>query len=133
MSLVLIITTITIGLSYSLLYIKKGLPPISQGIHTKDSTALFNYVKNNTNDHDVIIFTKPRVLSLMTSRKSSGYPALATDAQLLNYFAEIKASYVLAFNSDSYFLAFLARNKSHFCPVFFNNTLSLYKILSSHG
>ena len=127
--LLLIITTSSIGLSYSLLYIKRDFPQIYQGIHKKDSVELFNYVRNNTNSNDVIIFTKPRVLSLMTSRKSTRYLTAKTDEDLMKYFKDIRASYIIAFNYESNVLYFLTMNNYKFCLVFSNNTFSIYKIL----
>ena len=127
--LMLIITTSSIWLSYSLLYIKRGFPPIYQGIHKKDSVELFNYVRNKTNSDDVIIFTKPRVLSLMTSRKSTRYLTAKTDEDLMKYFEDIRASYIIVFNNESYLLSFLVRNNYKFCLIFSNNTFTMYKIL----
>lgn len=43
---------------------------VSQGPYDNTSTEMFNYIKNKTDSQSTIIFCKPRVMHLMTGRKS---------------------------------------------------------------
>ena len=118
------------GLTYCMLYFTRGLPPINEGIHRVNSVEMFNVVRNQTTQNDVIIFRKPRVLSLLTSRKSSCYHTSENDEELLNYFKKIGAAYLIEdIDKDSYLSSFLKRNKNRFKHVFSNNDFSLYKIV----
>jgi hypothetical protein len=43
---------------------------VVDGPYSPDSIEMFNYIKENTEENDAIIFHKPRVMSLYTDRKS---------------------------------------------------------------
>ena len=43
---------------------------VTEGPVTEDARKMFSFVKNNTSKEDVIVFFKPRVMSLFTNRRS---------------------------------------------------------------
>lgn len=134
-SFLLFIVIVAAGLSYCMLYLKRGLPAINQGIHRFESIKLFDVVRNKTNENDVIIFTKPRVLSLMTARKSSSYHKAKRDEDLLDYFDKIGASYIIlpvnnySYLKDPYLMRFMLRNKNRFIPIYSNDEFAYYRII----
>ncbi|MEE8574115.1 MAG: hypothetical protein V3T30_01780, partial [Thermodesulfobacteriota bacterium] len=44
-----------------------------RGPYKKESIELFDYVRRNINDDELIIFRKPRVLYLYTGKRAGGY------------------------------------------------------------
>jgi hypothetical protein len=134
-SIVLFIVISSAGLSYCMLYSKRGLPAINQGIHKIHSVNMFEVVRNKTNENDVIIFIKPRVLALMTGRKSSRYPKPKNDEELLNYINKIGASSLIVPISyysnlrDPYLIRFIVRNNTRFKHIYSNNYFAYYKII----
>jgi len=51
-------------------YIAFNKRKVINGPYTADSMALFDYIKRNINKDDIIIFPKPRAMSLYTNRRS---------------------------------------------------------------
>jgi len=50
--------------------IERKIGKVMDGPFTEESTNMFNFISENTHNSDVIIFRKPRVLNLLTDRKS---------------------------------------------------------------
>ncbi len=132
-SLILFIVISSISFSYGLLYYKKGFKPIYHGVHKAASIELFSYIKNNTATNDVIIFRKPRILALFTSRSSACYHFSENDKELWNYFKEIGVTYLIEekiFQNDFslYFRSYIEKNKSKLLRVFSNSDFNIYRI-----
>jgi hypothetical protein len=125
----MILTVTGAGLSYFMLYHKRGLTPIYHGVHREESLKVFNAIKRKTDEKDIVIFKKPRVLSLLASRRSSTYHKPGNDEELLNYLRNIEASYILVeAKKDVYLSSFIDRNTSLFRLIYLNDNFRLYKI-----
>jgi hypothetical protein len=89
------------------------------GPYTKESVGLFDYISKHTNNEDVIIFYKPRVLSLYTDRRAV---ALSDIKSIM----ASKASYIACKKNDEVDNILrnskLSRNK-----IFRNSTFNLYR------
>ena len=47
---------------------------LEKGIQHPQAKEMFNYVLNNTDINDTIVFRKPRIMALVTQRTSTAYP-----------------------------------------------------------
>jgi len=104
---------------------------------------MFDYINDETEEDDVIVFIKPRVMAMLTSRKSSVYHTPDDDQELFDYFDEISATHLVVVENDDAFLyaeipsrlvyirSFVERNKDELTPVFVNNDFSIYRVGSS--
>ncbi|MFC2156709.1 glycosyltransferase family 39 protein [Acidobacteriota bacterium] len=119
-----------IFISYAGKYTSANWGPIEIGIQKQESTELFKYIKENTDKEDVLVFIKPRVLSLMTERRSAVYHEQDHGGELLTYFKEINASYLIAYPDRDipYLSTFIENHKSHFEEVYSNADFIIYKL-----
>ena len=136
---VLIALILLISVTYVTKYIKIDWGPIKNGICRKESRELFAYIKNNTARDDIIIFFKPKVLALLTGRKTARDFDAKGDRERLNYMYEVGASYYISrqlirrnglsvkIQLDS---NFLRKYEEHFSEVFSNNDFKMYRIKS---
>jgi len=121
--------TLALGASYLGAYGNTDDAELTTGIHEVEAQQLFAFVRENTEDDDVVVFRKPRALSLFTGRRSSVYHEVADDIELWRYFSLINASYVATASwDDIYFKRFLERNEPRFATVFSNAGYSLLRI-----
>lgn len=101
-------------------------------IGTKECTKLFTFIKDYTNKTDIIIFRKPRVLSLYTDRKSSGYHRAKEDRELWIYFKQIGASYIIVandlLNKNRYTEKFVDKYRGHLEKVYSSIKFRVYRI-----
>ena len=113
-------------------FIKMDYGPIGERVTKKEAAELFNYIKINTGQKDVFIFSKARALALFTDRSASVYHLTSKDKDLWDYFRHINATYVIAsrlFPSDRDFLfPFMERYQDKFQNVFANADFVLYTI-----
>jgi hypothetical protein len=112
----------------------------AEGISRPESVALFDYVAQQTEADDVIVFIKPRVMALLTSRRSAAYHMPDDDARLWEFFDRIGATHLVVVDSDEamalaesperieYLRAFARRNAARLAPVFTNRDFSVYRI-----
>lgn len=89
-----------IVISYVGLFTKKDFGPIKHGIGKRESIDLFDFVRSKTDENDVLLFRKPRVLSLYTGRRASTYYGIKDGGgrfggELLKYFVEIDGKYLI--------------------------------------
>ncbi len=118
---------------------------VTEGVSKPTSVALFNFVRNRTSEDDVIVFIKPRVMALYTSRKSSAYHTPSDDAQLWDYFRRIGATYLVVVDNQqamatvgdpqrvAYLRQFARRNADRLQLVFTNADFSVYHIAGPGG
>ena len=66
-----------------------------QGITSPEAKALLQFVKQSTPQDARFVFNKPRVLSLLTGRAASAWPARGDDDFLLAYMRAIDAGYLV--------------------------------------
>jgi hypothetical protein len=139
---VLVVLMVAVTTSYAASCTQLDLD-ISEGISKPDSIAMFEYVVNHTDDDDVMIFIKPRVMALLTSRRSSVYHMPEKDSQLWDYFDSIGATHLVVVENDRalagaedpsrvrYLHDFADRNRAKLTPVFANADFRVLRIVDS--
>jgi len=102
-------------------------PNIIEGPYTVESSEMFAYISKNTSEEDIIIFRKPKVMTLYANRMSKN---------IVNFdqIKESKADYFVYSehfkNSYSQSIVFQIENyKEMFKLVFKNNKFTIYKIM----
>jgi hypothetical protein len=93
---------------------------IMPGPHQKDSIELFNYISLNTTKDSILIFDKPRVMTLYTDRKS---------ARITNFdkIMESGAGYIVCRQNSQDDLE-VQKNGQRVDKIFFNNTFNIYQL-----
>jgi hypothetical protein len=121
--------------SYAGRYSTLQFGPLPEGIAKKESRELFDFVATATAPGDVLVFSKPRALALMTGRRVSGGYSPVDPCRLWQYIGEIGASYVVTgpgndpFNEDAVYLReFVARFGDDFRPLMANGDVAVYRI-----
>ena len=129
-----------VSVSYAARYTSIDFSDLAEGAGKQESTELFAYIKDNTDPKDVVVFIKPRVMALFTSRRSSVYHETTDDAQLRDYFRRIGVTHVVVVTNDDAFrdmefpsvLQFLRdfvdRNRERFDRVYANDDFSVYRV-----
>lgn len=141
----LVISVIGCVSSYSAKYTTTNYGRI-EGVTNRECIELFNYIKENTSFNDALIFTRPRVLSLYTERKSAVFPFKWRDEEIWQYFKEINATHIVvgsehfkigkakAFGIDQrYVISFVRKYESNLYLVYSNINFKVYKILWKEG
>lgn len=113
---------------------------VNEGISKAESLALFRFVAGQTDHDDVLIFIKPRVMSLLTSRRTSAYHMPNDDCLLWDYFRRIGATYLVVVENDAafayaedpmrlaYLRDFVKRNSASLNLAFANADFRVYRI-----
>jgi hypothetical protein len=121
--------------SYAGRYTTLPFGPLSEGIAKKESQELFEFVKAATNPNDVLVFSRPRALALMTRRRVSGGYSPVEPCRLWQYMSDIRASYVVTgpahdpFNADALYLdRFVAEFNTDLRRVMANRDVAVYRI-----
>jgi hypothetical protein len=139
---VVVVLTAAVAASYAASFTRLDLD-VTEGISRPDSIAMFEYVVNNTDDDDVMVFIKPRVMALLTSRSSSVYHMPEQDSQLWEYFESIGATHLVVVENDRAFAGaedpsrvrylhdFAGRNTAKLTPVFANADFRVLRIVGS--
>ena len=93
---------------------------IIPGPYQKDSVELFNYILLNTNKDSIVIFDRPRVITLYTNRKS---------ARITNFdkIKESGADYVVCRKNSQVDLE-MQKFAQRVNKIFINNTFNLYRL-----
>jgi hypothetical protein len=126
---------IVILVSYARQYTALDYGPIRRGINTTETQQIFEYVKNEVGEKEVVIFIRPRALSLFTGRASATWHANQDDEGLLDFFRQINASYLIVGpeNLDpadqTYLRDFVDRNRSLFEERFANAHFRVYRMV----
>lgn len=125
---------------YAMNYVAQDYGPVNEGVETRNAKLLFEEIKKNSNENDVYVFWKPRVLSLYANRKASIYHQ-ASDSDLLEYLNTIKSKFLITgpiSNSllyrrpyDVEFIKFLedfiVRNSSNFNLIYKNDEFKIFR------
>ena len=134
-NMVFIVLLISISTSYIGKYAAVGFGPIVEGIGKRETIALFDYIRKKTDQKDIFVFQKPRALALYTNRSASVYHQVKEDTELLSYFKDIHATYVIVgriFNDEDddrhFLIPFVERHPEHFEEVYLNSDFTVYKI-----
>ena len=113
---------------------------IREGIAKPESVALFDYVEHHTDDDDVIVFVKPRVMALLTGRPSTTFHTPDDDRELWRYFRQVDATHLVCVLNDrafensedprrlAWFRNFVDRHVGRLDCVFENADFRIYEI-----
>ncbi|GMQ88737.1 MAG: hypothetical protein BMS9Abin09_0171 [Gammaproteobacteria bacterium] len=120
--------------SYTTYYSPGMLADISYGVESKETTEMFEFIRRNTPEDSVIIFRKPRPLALMTGRRASTIHRPDDPEELLAYFVQIDASYIVEPKESSrvphwdYVHDWIAHYADKMEPVFENADFRVYRM-----
>ncbi|MBK9313249.1 MAG: hypothetical protein IPM55_03205 [Acidobacteria bacterium] len=128
--------SIAVLASYAGQYTRLNYGPIRNGISTNEVQQLFDYIKQETGENDVIIFRKPRALSLFTERPAAVWHIPMEDKELFDFFKGIKASYLIVGPlyvepwDQQFILNFIDRNRERFAETYTNADFRVYRIVN---
>ena len=128
---------LAIAWSYSTYYTPGRFEDYSYGIEKKESKELFEFVRQSTPQDSVIIFRKPRPLALMTGRKASTFHITDNPEDLLAYFEQIGANYIIEPKEGArvpqweYMQDWIAHYVERLEPVFENADFRVYRLNAS--
>jgi hypothetical protein len=132
---VLLLFLVAVLVSYAGRYSTLQFGPLPEGIAKKESRELFAFVTAATDPDDVLVFSRPRALALMTRRRVSGGYSPADPCRLWQYMRKIGASYLITgpapdpFNGDAVYLRqFVAQFGDDLRRVMANRDLAVYRI-----
>jgi hypothetical protein len=117
------------GIVYTLYYSDKYKSNVIEGPYTSESIQMFNYISTNTSKDDVIIFWKPRVMTLYTDRRAI---VVAGFDQIISSNATYIVTSYRELLSEDKPLIDLSVIKSHreiFKLVFQNKEFKVYRIM----
>ena len=108
---------------------------IRGGITSRDAEGLFEFVRQHTEPSDVIVFIKPRVLALMSGRRSTAYHYGAGDEHLWQYIEQIEATHLIRARwsgADRQWLdGFVDRHQERFDLVYRDPNHRVYRVRRS--
>jgi hypothetical protein len=131
---------VAVGLSYAAMATTMEFGPLREGVAKPESVALFEYVRQHTDPDDVVIFVKPRVMSLFAGRASSVYDQPENDRELWAYLDRIGARWLVVVENDAAFTGaerpevlawlrrFAERNEPRLARVWGNADFTVYRI-----
>jgi hypothetical protein len=132
---VLVLFLVAALVSYAGRYSTLQFGPLPEGIAKRESRELFEFVMAGTDPGDVLVFSRPRALALLTGRRVSGGYSPADPCGLWEYMREIGASYVITgpegdpFNGDAVYLRrFVSQFRDDLRRVMANRDLAVYRI-----
>ncbi len=131
---ILLFLLIAIFASYGARFASLDYGPIRDGIAKKEAQELFDYVKNEMGQNDVLIFRRPRALALFTGHKAAAWHQSADDQSLWNYFRQINATHLvigpkqIETEDQEYFGNFIARHRDQLQETFSNEDFHVYRI-----
>lgn len=118
--------------SYISRYAMFDFGPIRDGVGKKESTELFAYIRENTPPDSIIIFLKPRALTLYTGRAASVYHRAKNYRDLWDYMQEIRATHIIVsnlFEGDRVYLtSFVEKYGSDLQETYRNSDFGVYRI-----
>src|SRR5262245_6699308 len=133
-SLVLLTMLVVILAAYFAQYARLDYGPIREGVARSETRQLFDYIRNETSESDVLVFRKPRALALFTGRKASALHRDPDDQALWKYLRQIKTTYLvlgpkrLEPDDQEFLRNFIARNQDRLQETFTNADFQVYRI-----
>lgn len=121
-------------LGYAGVYSRQDFGPIRNGVTAPEALELFDYVRNEISEKVVIIFRKPRALSLFTGRPAAVWHSPINDDELWQFFDGVNAAYLIAGppyvepGDQSYIRDFISRYKDRFSETYSNSAFRVYRI-----
>jgi Ca2+/Na+ antiporter len=124
-----------VAVSYTNYFARASYRRNSNGTNDAGFQSVYEFVRDKTPRNGVILFSKPRLLALLTCRKSSIYPA-GTATEIVSYGRQIGAEYVIAadaFENDRrILLPAVAGHPNLFEPIFRSGGFAVYQIRVGH-
>jgi len=128
-------TVMTVALlGYAGVYSRQDYGPIRSGVTAPEAQEIFDYVRNEIDEKDVIIFRKPRALSLFTGRPAAVWHSPTRDDELWRYFDNVSAAYLIAGpphvepGDQAYIRDFISRYRNRFRETYSNAGFRVYRI-----
>ncbi|MGH9837768.1 MAG: hypothetical protein ACREEM_03180 [Blastocatellia bacterium] len=121
--------------SYAGQYARLDYGPIQEGIAKTETQQLFDYVKRETGENEVVIFGKPRALSLFTGRAAAIWHYSTEDGELWDFFRKVNASYLVVGpeniepENQTFIRSFVDRNRERLQETFANADFRVYRIV----
>jgi hypothetical protein len=121
--------------SYSYQYATMDYGPIQKGIAKNETQQLFDYVKREVGEKEVVVFCRPKALSLFSGRSSAIWHAPAEDEELWKFFRQINASYLIVGPEEldpyyqQYIRKFVEKHHDRFQETFANADFRVYRIV----
>jgi len=129
---ILIVLTTVILSSYIHDFLTDDIVQYPRDILKPDSVEMFNYIKNHTSEHDVIVFRKPRVMALYAARSSTALDWTEDSSEIKSYLRRVNASilvhHILYEKSDKNYEEFIKKNEDLFNLKFENDGFQVYNI-----
>jgi hypothetical protein len=128
---------VVIAFAYGARYTTSDFGQIREGVTKRESVQLFHFVVGSSDTASVFIFSRPRVLALMTGRRSSAFHTPTHDSELWAYFRSISATHlvvgpdVLGVRTEEYLRSFVAWHGDQLRLVFANADFAVYRIVWS--
>jgi hypothetical protein len=123
--------TLILALSYLNYFARASYGPNPNGTNDADFRRVCQFVRDRTPKGAVFLFSKPRLLALLSGRKSAVYP-LGTADEIIRYARQIGAEYVIAadaFENDRRILRpTVDAHPDLFEPVFLSRGFTAYQI-----
>jgi hypothetical protein len=122
-----------VACGYAVRYSALDTGPIREGLGDPAFARVCDYIVGSTPPGSAFVFSKPRLLALMTRRNATPYHQPASDVELLDYFRTVRAGYVLVnrkFTEDhDYLEPLLLRNPAAAQWVYGEGAFQLYSLL----
>ena len=122
---------------YAARYTTQDFGPIREGLAKSETRQLFDYLKTNTSNDDVLIFRKPRAIAFATGRKSAAAHQPTDDHELWSYFRQIRGTHLILGPEDldrdyyAYFRRFVGHYPGQLREVYANTDFKVYRITGS--
>jgi 4-amino-4-deoxy-L-arabinose transferase-like glycosyltransferase len=120
--------------SYAGQYTRLEYGPIHDGVTKREAQELFAYVEREVGAREVVIFRKPRALSVFTRRPAAAWHNTITDEELWAFFRRVNAAYLIVGPAeiepgDQWFIReFVERNRTQLQETFVNADFRVYRI-----
>ena len=120
-----------LSIIYSFYFISKQ--PTADGPYSSDANAAFSFIKNNTAENDIVLFSRARALYLYTGRRSTFLTQMKSPEDNLMLLHSINCNYILAADerSGAYnesLEVFLMAEKIQFDTTFIDGRFRLLKL-----
>ncbi len=120
------------AVAFTAAYARADFGPIREGLGNPSFAAVADRLRQTTSPNAAIVFSKPRLLALVTGRRSGAYHHTGTATELLAYFRQIDAEFVLInreFEDDARYLEpLLQSNGDAAAEVFAEGSFHLYRL-----
>lgn len=123
--------------SYGLRYATTDYGPLREGIGKPATSAVFDYIRQNTEADDIFVSIKPRALALFTGRRATIYYCGTNQQELWDFFDRIQVTYILVGRerpcTHTSLRSFVERHKDVLEPRYSNEDFVLYHVKRGGG